>query len=236
LEDALSAVNEKYLHWLENDDNWLPGKNNIFRAFSLPLDKTKYILFGESPYPREQSANGYAFWDNAVTDLWSKSGLSTSVNRATSLRNLLKMLLLAVGAIHENDLSQDSIATLDKSGFISTCDELFNALIRHGFLLLNASLVLSQKPVSFDANAWQPFIGRLLQSLKQTKADITLVLFGKVAQRILSLDAAQSFQCLQAEHPYNISFITNESVIKFFKPFHLLEKPKGITSAKECYA
>ena len=90
IEDALTQVNPTYLSHLQDHD-WLPGKRSVFNAFSIPLNKTRYILFGESPYPRPASANGYAFWDAAVTNLWSNTGLSKPVNRATSLRHIMKM-------------------------------------------------------------------------------------------------------------------------------------------------
>ena len=43
----------------------------------------RYVLFGESPYPRAQSANGYAFWDAAANSLWAEEGgLHQLLNRA----------------------------------------------------------------------------------------------------------------------------------------------------------
>ena len=97
-----------------------------------PLSSVRTILFGESPYPREGSANGYAFWDAAVENLWSDSGLSKAVNRATSLRNFIKMLLLARGDLN-HDFSQPAIAQLDKSTFHRTADEFFTGLLNKGF-------------------------------------------------------------------------------------------------------
>ncbi|HAT31470.1 MAG TPA: uracil-DNA glycosylase, partial [Janthinobacterium sp.] len=53
----------------------------------------------EGPYPRAASATGVCFMDGAVGALWSEAGLSKPVNRATSLRNFMKMLLLADGQL-----------------------------------------------------------------------------------------------------------------------------------------
>ena len=108
----------------------------------MPVAQTHYVLFGESPYPRAKSANGYAFWDAAVTDLWSESGLSKAVNRATSLRNIIKMLLVAEGKLTLVHTGQADIAKLDKTGLIATNAELFQQFLTHGFLLLNATPVL----------------------------------------------------------------------------------------------
>src|SRR3990167_11287507 len=95
LQRGLAKMSASYLANLQQKENWLPGPNKIFNGFSLPLHSVKYILFGESPYPRFESANGFAFWDASVKELWSISGLSKKVNRATSLRNIIKMLLVA---------------------------------------------------------------------------------------------------------------------------------------------
>ena len=102
LNKALQQVEPDYLRQLQSSLNWLPGIENLFAAFSQPLSSTRYILLGESPYPRKQSANGYAFWDGAVGSLWSPTGLSKEVNRATSLRNLIKMLLYSYLCFNPN--------------------------------------------------------------------------------------------------------------------------------------
>ncbi len=221
---ALQTLDPKYLLSLQNTTDWLPGKSAIFNAFSLPLHHTKYILFGESPYPRLTSANGYAFWDAAVNEIWAPKGLSTQVNRATSLRNFIKMLLVAQGDLAHSDTSQPSIAKLNKANYIKTLAELFNNLLQHGFLLLNASLVLSQQAVSKDVAAWRPFMDSLLTELQQIQPDIKLVLFGNMAKVIGKLPIAAHYQCICAEHPYNISFITNPDVLSFFRSYCLLEK------------
>ena len=90
LNHSLKALDPNYLRALQKNLEWLPGLQSLFAAFNLPLSATRYILLGESPYPRKDSANGYAFWDASVNSLWRETGLSKSVNRATSLRNLIK--------------------------------------------------------------------------------------------------------------------------------------------------
>ena len=184
------------------------------------MSKTEYLLLGESPYPRAESANGYAFWDANVHELWSEKGLSKAVNRATSLRNLMKMLLFAREDLSD-DFSQLAISGVDKSSLVHTIDELFQNMINSGFLLLNASLVLSQERVSYDARHWKIFIDCVLHQLSELKPSIKLLLFGKIATQI---EQKEQFECLIAEHPYNISFITNSKVIDFFKPLDLLKK------------
>ena len=223
LNTALSAMSPAYLASLETDA-YLPAKAQLFNAFSLPKSQTKYILFGETPYPRSASANGYAFWDQAVTALWSDTGLSKPVNRATSLRNMMKMLLVSEGHLQPEGISQDAIAQLDKTSLISTQSELFQQLLQHGFLLLNASLVLRDKKKTLDARNWLPFVDSILESLFEENPSIQLVLLGKIAERINQLPIAKKYDKLVAEHPYNISFIGNQQVLEFFRPFHLLRQ------------
>ena len=220
LDEALSHIEPDYLKELKSSEDWLPGNKRLFAAFSLPLTSMDYVLLGESPYPREQSANGYAFWDDAVGSLWSETGLSREVNRATSLRNLIKMLLHARGDLAEN-FSQDAIAKLDKSQYIRTADELFHSFINQGFLLLNATLVYSKGKVNYHARKWQPFIQSIFKQLAELKPSLKLILFGRVAKQA---PEANLFPSLIAEHPYNISFITNQDVVDFFNPLDLLAK------------
>lgn len=219
LVNALETMDKDYLQQLSAADNWLPENDHLYAAFSLPLTQTKYILLGESPYPRAASANGYAFWDNAVESLWSTKGLSTAVNRATSLRNWIKMMLVARGDLEADDTSQESIARLDKHGLVQTAEQLFLGMMDKGILLLNATLVYSEGKVPFHARHWKPFMQSILQQLASVKPDIQLILFGKIAETIAQDQLSVG---LVAEHPYNISFITNPRVIEFFKPLDLL--------------
>lgn len=218
LTTALNCMDQSYLTSLGQTADWLPGWQQLFAAFSQPLANTRYILLGESPYPRLQSANGYAFWDASVGAIWQPHGLSKAVNRATSLRNFIKMLLLARGDLTDS-LSQEAIAGLDKSAYWSTMEQLFGAMLNKGFLLLNASLVYRDNEVRFHAKQWQPFMDSLFQQLAHLKPLRHMILFGRIASQVPN---AHLFPCLVAEHPYNISFITNPDVLAFFKPLDLL--------------
>lgn len=218
LSSSLKVMDPTYLNTLQASNDWLPGMQSLFAAFSLPLSATQYILLGESPYPRAQSANGYAFWDRAVNSLWSSTGLSKAVNRATSLRNFIKMLLFARGDL-SLDFSQDAIARIDKSELQQTAQQLFGAFMKKGFLLLNASLVYSEGQVPYHARQWRPFIHHLFHQLAAYNPALKLVLFGKIAEQI---PQTKLLPGLLVEHPYNISFITNPAVVAFFKPMDLL--------------
>lgn len=222
LVDALKQLDPRYVDHLCKSTDWLPGPKQLFNAFSLPLHQVQFVLFGESPYPRKESANGYAFWDNAITNLWSETGLSKPVNRATSMRNIIKMLLVADGLLDSHKTSQSDIANIDKSRLISTNQELFHHLLQHGFLLLNATPVLQSGPPQHDAKAWRPFIKTIMDELIKIKPDVTFLLFGKIAHEIDGILGSHRITRLQAEHPYNISFINNIDIQSLFRPLHLL--------------
>ncbi|MDR3478791.1 MAG: uracil-DNA glycosylase [Gammaproteobacteria bacterium] len=222
IQSGLNTIDTDYIQQLKAAKDWLPGRDKIFNAFSLPVDQVKYVLFGESPYPRAQSANGYAFWDAAVSDIWSPTGLSKAVNRATSLRNIIKMLLIAEGLLSPNHTSQADIAAVDKSHLVQTISEFFGNFIQHGILLLNASLVLQPSNVRKDARAWRPFLKHTMDHLLQKKPDVQFILLGNIANEIDPLIPQPGIKKFYAEHPYNISFIHNPEVLKFFKPLHLL--------------
>ena len=222
LKQALAKMHPDYLTQLYHNADWLPGHEKIFNAFTLPVNKINYVLLGESPYPRAKSANGYAFWDAAVTDLWSATGLSKAVNRATSLRNIIKMLLVANGTLHPKATSQADIAEATKDHLVQTNHDFFNNLLSHGFLLLNTSLVLQATEVRKEAKAWQPFLEHVLTFLCQQQPHVELLLLGNIASTVDKLLTHLPIKKRYAEHPYNISFILNPAVLEFFRPLNLL--------------
>ncbi len=60
-----------------------PKRNSIFRAFTIPLDEVKVVIFGQDPYPGIGVADGLAF--------------STSKAIPASLRNIFKELSNDIG-------------------------------------------------------------------------------------------------------------------------------------------
>jgi uracil-DNA glycosylase len=221
LADALATLDPAYLRSLLQDDNWLPGASQLLSAFKRDRLGVRYLLIGESPYPRRESANGIAFYDAAVGALWSEQGLSKPVNRATSLRNIVKTVLLAEGHLRKDDegkVTQAAIAAIDKQPLIQSLDDLFRNLQQAGFLMLNATPVLhpERKPV-LEARYWQAFLEQLLESIAdQSAAQITLLLWGKIARQVESMPASRQYRKLVCEHPYNLSFIDNPQMLELF--------------------
>jgi uracil-DNA glycosylase len=229
LRESLLTLDPGYLESLLRDDEWLPGVDRLLAAFQRDRAGVSYLLIGESPYPRKQSANGIAFYDAAVAGLWSEQGLSKAVNRATSLRNIVKTALIAEGRLHRDlngKITQDSIAQLDKSGLIQTLAELFDNLEQAGFLMLNATPVLHpQRKPALEARYWQQFLERLLALVAQYSSQrITLLLWGKIAKLVEAMPASQAYDRLVCEHPYNISFIDNPDMLRLFAKLRVLQQ------------
>ena len=229
--DAVAAADPDYLPALVAG-HYLPTEQRLFAAFALAPEAVAYVLVGEGPYPRAESATGVCFMDGAVGSLWSASGLSKPVNRATSLRNFMKMLLVADGQLSAPNTTGVALAPVAanaaSNGSIQTLPQLQQNLMRHGFLLLNAALVFRHNvaPVQ-DARAWLPCLQTVLAALAQRaeergRAAPTLVLWGKIAEQLQRLPVSQRFPQLVSEHPYNLSFIANPAMQALFGPMHLL--------------
>jgi uracil-DNA glycosylase len=224
IEYSYAGLTCEYRKFLRDDKDYFPSYDNFLNAFkTLPLDKTKYILFGQDPYPREQSATGYAFIDGAVKTLFSEKGFSKEVNKATSLRNFLKMLLLGDGYLNNDNLTQDAISKLNKKGLINTIDELRINFEKNGILLLNAALIFTEKKSSLThVKEFKVFMNRLLERLAHRR--ITLILFGNMAKEIRkNIPNALEYKTIETLHPYNLGFIDDSSVQNFFKPMNLLK-------------
>ncbi len=241
LRDGLQAVaraDAGYLPALASS-TYLPTQGRLFAAFTQPLDAVRYVLVGEGPYPRAESATGVCFMDGAVAGLWSDQpdgGLSKPVNKATSLRNFIKMLLVADGQLQIENTSGAAMAQVALkaramgSPLVQTLADLQRNMLAQGFLLLNASLVFRTDVVPVkDARAWLPFLEVVLQALA-ARAEAravpapTLVLWGKIAERLRPLPVIHAFAQVLSEHPYNLSFIGHAQMQALFAPLHLLQK------------
>lgn len=224
LEKAYEALTEEYRFFLENDKSYFPSSSHYFNAFkTLPRDKVKYILFGQDPYPREQSAGGYAFIDEKVETLFSDKGLSKEVNRATSLRNFVKMALVARGDLRAEETSQEAISILNKDHLINSIEALRINFEKNGVLLLNTALIFTDKRSSSrHVKAWRPFIEILLKALEEDAPK--LILFGTHAKELKKKLPLEKFETIEMEHPYNHTFISNPEALELFGSMKLLEK------------
>lgn len=213
---------------------FLPDQARLFAAFSLPLHETRFVLMGEGPYPRSESATGYCFMDGAVSSLWHQHkgewGLSKPVNRATSLRNFMKMLMVADGWLAAEQSNAASLSSVLRQrlqkpeAVVQNMQQLQERLLAQGMLLLNASLVFrTHQAPAFDVKVWSPFMETVLEALSKQQPQVALILWGKLAERFQGLAQRLQFQVYQAEHPYNLSFIANQTMQDLFRPMKLLQ-------------
>lgn len=223
LSEAYASLEDEYQKFLEEDESYFPTKENYFNAFkTLPKERVKYILFGQDPYPRKESAGGYAFIDTKVENLFSSSGLSKEVNRATSLRNFMKMALVASRRLTSDDTSQEAISKLDKTQLIDSVDELRVNFEKNGVLLLNTALIFTdKKSTKKHIKAWKPFVQTLLNALEENAPQ--LILFGTHAKDLKKEFSLEKFETIELEHPYNHTFISNHKALELFGPMHLLD-------------
>jgi uracil-DNA glycosylase len=229
--EAMMAADPAYLPALAGD-HYLPTEQRLFAAFALPLDRVRYVLVGEGPYPRAESATGVCFMDGAVGNLWSDEaggGLSKPVNKATSLRNFMKMLLVADGQLAPDNTAGPALAAVAErarngGASIQTLAQMQAALTAHGFLLLNAALVFRPHVApARDARAWLPFFETVMAELARlAKPAPVVVLWGKIAEQLNKLPVMKSFPQVCCEHPYNLSFIGNQAMHGLFGPLRLL--------------
>ncbi|ADV45448.1 uracil-DNA glycosylase [Nitratifractor salsuginis DSM 16511] len=221
---ALMTLEDSYLEWMAAGEGYIPPRDRLLAAFStLRPNEVRYILFGQDPYPRPESAIGYAFIDGRVREIFSPRGLSREVNRATSLRNFIKMALVARGSLDPRDTSQEAIAALDKTLLVSQMRELRENFERSGVLLLNMALLFTSKEESRrHIRAWRAFIEKLLEGFEAYGP--TLILFGAHAREVQKLKSARGLPQVALEHPYNHTFIVNEKAWELFGPMDLLLK------------
>ena len=220
LEKAFASLPKEYQAFILSDKSYFPDIDNFLNAFKLSLSQTKYILFGQDPYPRRESAIGYAFIDGNVKALYGKNGLSTEVNRATSLRNFMKMAFVCEGEL-KDDFSKEAVIMIDKTPYIDSIMILKDNFEKNGVLLLNMALIFTTKEESKKhVKIWNAFVKTLLNELEDKK--IELILFGEMAKVLEKFDEAKRFTKHSMPHPYNIGFITDKRAHKLFKPMRLL--------------
>ncbi|PID47429.1 MAG: uracil-DNA glycosylase [Proteobacteria bacterium] len=221
---SLNSLDGKYLDFLYKNEDYFPDFDNFLNAFkTLPREKTKAILFGQDPYPRKKSAIGYAFIDGMVEEIFGQNGFCKEVNKAVSLRNFLKMQLRSQGFLQQNT-NQNAIAKIPKQKLISSIMDLKNNFEKEGILLLNRALVFTSKEqTKLHVKAFKPLMETFLRQICKDRID--LILFGNEAKSIEKLlPKNHNFKLFKTQHPYNISFITDEKNLKYFSKLNLMGK------------
>lgn len=218
--------NEKdILEKILEDKTLIPNRKDVFNGFNIPAQDIKYIIFGESPYPRKESATGHAFIDGKVNNIWTKEGLSKEVNKATSLRNLFKTALVAENILPPNKTTKEFLKDINKEDFVNNMQDLQLNLNNNGVALLNSCLSLRDGKVqSSDIVFWIKIMDRFLFDLFLKNNSIKLILWGNISKRIKKMESFKYYDSIESEHPYNKSFIENEVMQNLLKEINFLYK------------
>ncbi len=220
LREQLRNLDEEFAETLEADPAWLPGADRCLAAFSVPRSDVRVVPLGESPYPREESATGLSFQDGAVHEIFRCDGrLAVEVNRATSLRNLLKAWFVATGRLAVGQTSSDHVREMDHVGLVAGLNEIFDRGRQSGWLWLNAglSLRLTQTRAP-QIRMWEPLVNAVLRDVSDIGA--RAMLMGRFAERF----EPACRDPLVSVHPRREGFVADRDVTNFLRLWrHLIE-------------
>ena len=217
----LDAVDERFLETLEADD-WWPGVDSCLVAFAGDVCP-QVVWLGESPYEGEERATGLSFLDGKVGVLFCGDALDAAVNRATSLRNMLKAWFRADGRLQERQTNREHVQAMRKDGLTQQITEVFEHGIEDGWLWLNAGLSVGGTLVkSAHLCGWWPFVSRAIASASEANARV--VLLGDWAKTYRS-DVADEGLLVETTHPRNEPFVEDASMRDFLRGWtHLIHQ------------
>lgn len=153
-----------------------PPADKVFAALEFtPYDDVKVLLLGQDPYHGANQANGLAF----------------SVNRKTPLPPSLKNIFTEL----HNDLGFD----IPNHGSLERWAE-------QGVLLLNAVLTVRQaSPNSHKGRGWETFTDAIIRKVNEKETPVVFVLWGKYAQKKISLIDTTRHKIVECAHPSPLS-------------------------------
>lgn len=208
----LDSVDERFLKTLEADD-WWPGVDDCLKAFDGTVCP-RVVWLGETPYEGEERATGLSFLDGTVCDIFRVDGaLDMTVNKASSLRNILKAWFRADGRLQENQTNSEHVHAMCKDGLVLKINEVFRRGVEDGWLWLNAGLSVGG-PLAKSTHlcGWRPFVSRAVASAAQANAKV--VLLGDWAKSYRS-DVADERLLVETIHPRNECFVEDATMREF---------------------
>lgn len=170
---AASALKMLY-EYKEKDINYCPRSDlkDVFRPFSMPLDRVKMVIMGQDPYPEYGIANGLAFDANETIPY------SLKVIQDTYARQ-----------VHNQD------------AFVGKFPHPNLKLWFHdGVLLLNASLTCDVGKSNSHVGMWRPFMEEVIKLIDGIKTDVAFCLWGAEAQKFEKLIGPDNI-VLKTNHP-----------------------------------
>lgn len=149
------------------DKRIVPLRELTFQALKPnPPEKWKVVVFGQSPYPRVESATGIAMFDAAF-----QSWKNPRFLQCASMRNMLRAALLWQHGVSPELPQREIPAMLAKYDVVQPA-EWFQALLSQGVLLVDASLTRSTDdsiPVARHVEFWAPVAEAMVAAILAAK-------------------------------------------------------------------
>jgi uracil DNA glycosylase len=178
----------------------IPKRENTFRALNEINGEIKVVIFGQDPYPREESANGIAFFDNAIKNWDDKL--------SPSFRNLIKNVLICESMLKTTSKIVELRNVLKKNKIISP-PEWFKHTQEQGVCWLNIALTFESKDtLNKHTTFWKNIIKEIiLEIIKNSKNGLVFVLWGGHAKKLKSfIPKDKKIKFVEANHPSVESF------------------------------
>ena len=209
----LDEVDDRFLKTLEAND-WQPGVDYCMKAFSGNVCP-QVVWLGESPYEGEARATGLSFLDGTVGTIFRGNKLDVTVNKATSLRNMLKAWFRADGRLQEKQTNSEHVQAMCNDGLALQITEVFERGIEDGWLWLNAGLsVGGTLAKSAHLCGWWPLVCRAVASASEANAKV--VLLGDWAKTYRS-DVVSENLLVETIHPRNEAFVEDATMRNFLR-------------------
>ena len=215
----LDAVDERFLETLEARD-WWPGVSGCLNTFAGDVPP-QVVWLGESPYEGEDRATGFSFLDGRACQLFCEGALHGTINKTTSLRNILKAWFRADGRLQEGRTQKEDVREMDKDGLVQHVTEIFEHGVADGWLWLNAGLSIGgHLEKSTHLCGWWPLVSRAVTFASEANAQI--VLLGDWAKTYRS-DVVAETLLVETVHPRCESFVEDAEIRAFLREWrHLI--------------
>ncbi|EFC47179.1 predicted protein [Naegleria gruberi] len=199
---------EKFIGTTRSKDV-IPKLENTFRALNdmKSVSDCKVVIFGQDPYPREESAIGVAFYDGQIKK-WSDA-------MSPSFRNIIKNVLISADELKTSDKVEALRSKIEKLKLLPP-PQWFEDTMSQNVLWLNTALTFSGKEkTDLDKHTkfWKPIIEGILQVvLKATEKGIVFVLWGGIAKKLkttinnIAKKEGKTVKFVEANHPAVESF------------------------------
>lgn len=176
----------------------IPVRELTFQALKPnPPSGWRVVSFGQSPYPRMESATGIAHFD-ASLNAWDDSRFGSIM----TMRCMIKAAAMHKYGIPKNTSTADLRTLLKTKGVVGP-PEWFQAMLTQGVLFMNASCTLlppedkaerSGKDVDMHRRFWQPaleaIVTAILQDCRDKKRGVVFAWWG--AESLKTKKALQS--------------------------------------------